>query len=319
MAKVLVTGGTGFIGSHLCEALLEKGDSVVCFDNMFRGKEENIKAVKDNKNFELLEGDIRDLNQVKKAVEDCDIVHHLAAINGTKYFYEKPILIADVNINGTLNVLNACKEADVKRVTFASSPEVYGEAEKIPTPESAICRFDNPVKTLRHSYATSKYLGDVLSLAFKEKFNLPVTVLRYFNIYGPRLVGTEYGQVVSIFIKNALEGKSPVVHGDGEQTRSFTYIDDAIDATIKASESGKANGEALNIGMQKETTINELAQKVLKVCNSDLSIEHDEELAGDCKRRCPDTSKIKELIGWEAKTDLGTGLEKTVEWFKGQK
>ena len=316
--KVLVTGGAGFIGSHLCEALLAKKHEVVCFDNFFRGKQENVQHLIGRKDFTLIKGDIRNSAEVEKVVQNCDIVHHLAAINGTKYFYEEPILITDVNVNGTLNVLKAALDSNVKRITFASSPEVYGLPDKIPTPEDALCIFDNPTKTLRHSYSTSKYLGDVLCLAFQQKYGLPITVLRYFNIYGPRLIGTEYGQVVSIFIKRALEGKQIEIFGDGKQTRSFTYVNDAVDATIKAQEKEKAVGHALNIGIQKETTINELASRVLKVCKSRAKIIHKPALVGDAQRRCPDTKKTGKILGWKAKIGLDAGLKNTVEWFKEQ-
>lgn len=316
--RVLVTGGAGFIGSHLCEALLKKGHEVVCFDNFFRGKQENVEHLIGRKDFTLIKGDIRNGAEVEKVVQDCDIVHHLAAINGTKYFYEEPILITDVNVAGTLNVLKACADSSVKRITFASSPEVYGLPEKIPTPEDAICLFDNPTKTLRHSYSTSKYLGDVLCLAFHEKYGLPVTVLRYFNIYGPRLIGTEYGQVVSIFIKKALEGKPIELFGDGKQTRSFTYVSDAVEATIRAQEKDKAIGQALNIGVQKETTIKELASRVLKITKSKSKIVQKPVLVGDAKRRCPDTKNVRKILAWSAKTNLDEGLKRTVEWFKEQ-
>ncbi|HIK00699.1 TPA: SDR family NAD(P)-dependent oxidoreductase [archaeon] len=318
MKRVLVTGGAGFIGSHLCEALLKKGHEVVCFDNFFRGKQENVEHLIGRKDFTLIKGDIRNGAEVEKVVQDCDIVHHLAAINGTKYFYEEPILITDVNVAGTLNVLKACADTDVRRITFASSPEVYGLPEKIPTPEDAFSIFDNPTKTLRHSYSTSKYLGDVLCLAFHEKYGLPVTVLRYFNIYGPKLIGTEYGQVVSIFIKKALEGKPIEIFGDGKQTRSFTYVSDAVDATIRAQEKEKAIGQALNVGIQKETTIKELANRVLKITKSNSKIVHKPALVGDAKRRCPDTKKAKKILGWGAKTNLDEGLKKTIEWFKAE-
>ncbi len=314
--KVLVTGGAGFIGSHLCEALLKKGHEVVCFDNFFRGKKENIAHLINTKGFELVKGDIRNYAEVEKEVEKCDIVHHLAAINGTKYFYEEPILITDVNVAGTLNVLKAAMECNVRKITFASSPEVYGLPDKIPTPEEALCIFDNPTKTLRHSYSASKYLGDIMCLAFHEKYGLPVTVLRYFNIYGPRLIGTEYGQVVSIFMKNALEGKPIEIFGDGKQTRSFTYISDAVEATILSQNKEKAEGQALNIGMQKETSINELANKVLKTCKSKIKPVHKPALAGDARRRCPDSRKTRKILGWGAKISLDAGLKKTFEWFK---
>lgn len=316
MSKILVTGGVGFIGSHLCEALLKKGHEVVCFDNFFRGKKENISHLIKDKNFELVEGDIRNFNEIKKATEKCDIVHHLAAINGTKYFYEEPILITDVNINGTLNVLKAALDSNVKRITFASSPEVYGLPKKIPTPEDEFCIFDNPVKTLRHSYSTSKYIGDILFSAFNQKHGLPTVVLRYFNIYGPRLIGTPYGQVVSIFIKNTLENKPIEIFGNGNQTRSFTYISDAVEATILAQEKKEAIGKTLNIGMQKETKINELAKKVLNLCDSKLKPIYKPALIGDARRRCPDTKNAKKILGWGAKTSLDLGLKETIEWFK---
>jgi len=314
--KVLVTGGAGFIGSHLCDGLLERGHEVVCLDNLWRGKKENIEQNLSNDKFTFIKGDIRDKKTVENAVQGCDIVHHLAAINGTKYFYEEPLLITDVNINGTLNVLEACRNSTVKRVTFASSPEVYGEPDKIPTPENGLCTFDNPVKTLRHSYATSKFLGDIMFLAYKKKYKVPITIIRYFNIYGPRLIGTPYGQVVSIFIKRILEGKAPQVHGDGTQTRSFTYVSDAVEGTILASESEKCLGETINLGMQEETSIKELGEKVIKAAGSDLELEYADALVGDCKRRCPESSKAKELLGWEAKVSLEKGIKKTIEWFK---
>ncbi len=316
MERVLVTGGAGFIGSHLCEALVKRGHEVVCFDNFFRGKRENIEHLIEDYHFELVQGDIRNYNDVKKEVENCDVVHHLAAINGTKYFYDEPILITDVNINGTLNVLKASMESNVKRVTFASSPEIYGLPNKIPTPEDALCIFDNPTVTLRHSYSTSKYLGDIMALGFHKKYGLPVAALRYFNIYGPRLIGTEYGQVVSIFMENALNGKPLEIFGNGKQTRSFTYVTDAVEATIRAQEAPKAVGQALNIGVQRETTVLELAKKIVKVTKSKSKIIHRDALPGDAKRRCPDNTKTKKILGWQAKVSLDDGLKKTLEWFK---
>jgi nucleoside-diphosphate-sugar epimerase len=153
-------------------------------------------------------------------------------------------------------------------------------------------------------------------LAYKEKFNVPVTVVRYFNIYGPRLIGTTYGQVVSIFVKNVLKGKAPQVHGEGAQTRSFTYISDAVEGIIRASESEKCLGEVINLGIQKETSIKTLAENVIQACGSDLTPEHIDAVAGDCKRRCPDSTKTKELLNWEAKITLEEGIKKTIEWFK---
>lgn len=315
--KCLVTGGAGFIGSSLCERLLNNGDEVVCFDNYWRGKKENIQHLYPNKRFGIVKGDIRDFNAVKQSMKGCEIVYHLAAINGTKYFYEKPLLVIDVNIKGTENVLKASLEAGVERVLFASSSEVYGEAQEIPIAENAMCNLDNPSTTLRHSYSASKFIGDVLCLSYHKKFGLPVTVIRYFNVYGPRLVGTAYGQVVSIFIKRVLEGKPPIIYGDGNQTRSLTYVTDSVEGTIQATQSKNGIGEVFNIGVEKETSINELAEIIIRLCGEkDLKPIYKKALPGDCKRRCPDATKARKICGWEPTVALEEGLKKTIEWFK---
>ncbi len=315
----LVTGGAGFIGSHLCEVLLEEGEEVVCLDNFWRGREENITHLLGNKNFKLVRGDIRDKSLVSETIKNCDTVYHLAAINGTKYFYEKPLLVMDVNINGTKNILECSMNSDVERVIFASSSEIYGDAIKIPTPEDTLCRLDNPVATLRHSYSGSKFIGEIFCLSYYDKQGLPITILRYFNTYGPRLIGTPYGQVVSIFINRVLSGEPPIIYGDGEQTRSFTYISDAVDATIAIARNPRAVGEVFNIGMEREITINELSTLVLKLCGrEDLKPIYEEPLVGDCRRRCPDITKIRETIGWKPRIGLEDGLRRTIEWFRNR-
>ena len=314
--RVLVTGGAGFIGSHLCEGLIKKGHEVICYDNLWRGKIENIQHLISNKNFTFIKGDITNSEDVDNAVAGCDMVYHLAAINGTKYFYEKPIEIIKTNITGTQNVLESALKHNVKRFIFASTPEVYGEPNNIPTKEDDLCILDNPTVTLRHSYAGSKFIGDILSLAYSQIHSLPVTVVRYFNIYGPRLIGTPYGQVVSIFIKNSLEEKPILIHGEGSQTRSFTYIDDAIECTILAGESKKTIGETINIGIEKETTIIDLAKKVKQISNSKSEIIFTERNPGDSTRRCPNITKVKALLNWEPKIELEDGIKKTIDWFK---
>jgi nucleoside-diphosphate-sugar epimerase len=257
---------------------------------------------------------------VLNAVKGVNLIYHLAAINGTRYFYEEPLLVTEVNVNGTLNILKAAHESGGVRVIFASSSEVYGEPSVIPTPEDVVTQFHSPSITLRHSYSASKFIGEILCLTYFEKYSLPVTIIRYFNVYGPRLIGTPYGQVVSIFINRVLNGYPPEIYGDGNQTRSFTYITDIIDGTIKVAESDTTIGSVLNMGIDRETTINELATKILDLCDmQDLKLRYLAPLPGDCRRRCPNIDKIKRLIDWYPKVELVDGLKKTIEWFKSQK
>ncbi len=313
--KNLVTGGAGFIGSFLCEELIERGEEVICFDNFWRGKRENIEHLEDNEDFTLVEGDIRDYKEVEEAVKGCDHIYHLAAVNGTKYFYEKPLLILETNINGTKNVLEAAERNGKPKVTFASSSEVYGEPKNVPTREDEECVLDNPTVTMRHSYSSSKMVGEYLCMAYHEKYDLPVSIIRYFNVYGPRLIGTSYGQVVSIFFNQALNDDPLTVYGDGEQTRSFTYVKDSVKGTIQVAKSDKANGEVLNLGRGKETTINQLAEKVIEISGKDVEKTYEPLPEGDCKRRCPEIKKVKKLTSWESTIDLEKGLNLTHDWF----
>lgn len=314
--KALVTGGAGFIGSFLCEDLLERNYEVVCLDNFWRGKRENTNHLLEKENFKLIKGDIKNIEDIRKAAKGCDFIYHLGAINGTKYFYERPILVLETNITGTKNVLEVAKENNIK-VIFTSSSEVYGEPEKIPTPEDENCVLDNPTITQRHSYSTSKLVGEYLCLAYRDKFDISVSILRYFNVYGPRLIGTKYGQVVSIFFNQAMKDDDLTVYGDGTQTRSFTYVSDVTDATIEVGESDETNGEIYNVGRQKETTINELADEINSMVKSKKSEKVYEPLPkGDTNRRYPNIEKIKNTVNWEPKITLKEGLKITYEWFK---
>lgn len=313
--KALVTGGTGFIGSFLCEKLIEKGYDVICYDDLSRGSIENIKQLLKRERFELIKDDILNYKKLNHTVKKCDIIYHLAAINGTKYFYEKPSRIIDVNIIGTKNVLESARKNDISRIVFTSSSEVYGKPKKIPTSEGEECVFYNPVKTFRHSYSSSKIIGEYLCLSSYKNYNLPVTILRYFNIYGPRLIGTSYGQVVSIFFNQVLNGGPVTIHRDGNQTRSFTYVDEAVDGTVLAGESKKAIGEVFNLGQDKEVTINNLAKNIMEVCGKQVDIKYIDSPPGDCKRRNPDISKIKNILKWNYNINLIDGLKITYKWF----
>lgn len=317
MNKVLVTGGAGFLGSHLVDKLMSMGLDVIVFDNLFRGSKSNIAQHFESRHFSFREGDILDLAALRKHMDGVDTVFHMAAINGTRYFYEEPVKVLDVNGTGTKNVLQAASEANVHKVVFASSSEVYGHPSRFPTPEDERLNLDPPTES-RWSYATSKLFGEHLCLTFGAKYGLQTVILRYFNGYGPRLIGTPYGQVIAIFVKSVLRGEAPTIHGDGKQTRSFVYVDDAIEGTVLAGEKEQAAGQILNIGSGDEITILELAKTIIELAGmaGQLTPVHVEPLTADPRRRLPDTRKANRILGFQAKTSLGNGLQSTIKWFK---
>jgi len=316
MSRYLVTGGAGFLGSHLVDALIKKGQ-VVVLDNLFRGNSDNLKLHLDKPSFSFIKGDILKPSDVNRAIKDVDVVFHLAAINGTRYFYERPLEVLSVNAVGTKNVLDAAFDHQVKTLVFASTSEVYGHSNAFPTPETARTIFDAPTVT-KWSYAVSKLYGEHLCLAYYKSRDLPIVILRYFNTYGPRLIGTPYGQVVSMFINRLIKGKKIEVYGNGEQTRSFAYVEDTIRATVRASEVKSVIGEVLNIGSQEEVSINQLAFRIAELMGKkpEKFAVHKEALEGDVRRRLPDLSKAKRLLGFRPRVSLEEGLKKTIDWFR---
>lgn len=318
--NVLVTGGAGFLGSHLVDRLLREGHEVTSLDNYWRGSKDNLREARRSGRLTEVEADILDLDAVRAAMRGAEIVWHLAAINGTRYFYEEPLLVSDVNVRGSEHVFRAAAESDpIPRVVFASTSEIYGEPEEIPTPETARARFETPTETLRHSYSVSKFLGEILAHGYAMKRSVPITILRYFNIYGPRLVGTSYGQVVSIFFLDLLAGRPVTLFGDGLQTRSFTFVTDAIDATYRAGIEQRAKGETFNVGLERETSIAEL----LRMVASELGVEHravhEPARVGDCRRRAPVSTRARSVLGWKPEVTLEEGLRLTAEWFARQR
>jgi len=316
MKTVLVTGGAGFLGSHLVDRLLAMGIRVRVLDNLFRGSAANLSKHRESPDFTFIQGDILDFPALLKAASGVDTVFHMAAINGTRYFYEQPQEVLKVNSLGTMNVFQAADELDVNKVVFASSSEVYGTPGHFPTSEAEPINLDPPKET-RWCYAVSKLLGEHLSYAANKR-GIDTIVLRYFNAYGPRLLGTPYGQVVSIFIRDVLKGTPPTINGHGRQTRSFTYVTDTIEATIAAAETERAVGEVLNIGSQDEVTILELATKIIDLCGQSGTLRpvHVEPLPADSRRRVPDTTKTERVLGFRPKVSLTDGLKKTIHWFR---
>lgn len=301
---VLITGGAGFIGSHLAQELCTE-NHVKVFDNFSTGSAKNLRGIE----LEIIEGDIRNLDEVKNALNGVNIVFHEAAVVSVDRATEDPFESMSTNILGTLNLLNACLDSDVERIIYASSSEVYGEPEYLPMDEK------HPLNP-NSCYGVSKLAGERYCLVFHELYGLKTTCLRYFNVYGPRQRSTIYGGVVSIFVKRLLENKPPIIFGDGNQTRDFTYIRDNVLANILAVNKRRSIGEVINIGTQCQTSINKLAELLIKITDSDLTPEYTKPRPNDILRREADISKAKRLLGYEPRYTLEKGLEELVEWAK---
>jgi len=318
--KALVTGGAGFIGSHLVDRLLADGEEVVVLDDLSVGKLANIRHRLGDRRFRFIKGSVLDRSLVREALHGCDLIFHLAAVVGIPYIIDDPLRGIITNVLGTEVVLEAANEAGC-RFIFASTSEIYGKSEKVPLSEEND-RLLGSTKISRWSYSTAKALDEHLVLAYHQKRGLPVAILRYFNSYGPRLDPQGYGSVVAKFIGQALRGEPLTVHGDGQQTRSFTYIDDTVEGTVLAAKCEEAKGEIFNIGREEETTILQLAKMVKKITGSSSQITfvpyHD--LYGspfeDPRRRLPDASKAERLLGFKTQVPLTEGLKKTVAWFR---
>ncbi len=298
--RILVTGGAGFIGSHLVDRLIKENHKVIVIDNLTTGKEENI-----NPQAEFHNLDIYDFEKIKPLFEKIDFVFHLAAISQILISIKDPVETSKVNILGTINVFKAAIEAKVKRVIFASSSSVYGNQEKLPLKENMR---PNPV----NPYALQKLVGEQFAKLFTKLYGIPIISLRYFNVYGPRInINSDYSSVIGKFLKQKAEGKPLTIFGNGEQTRDFCYIDDVVDATIKAMKSKKLKGgEVINIGSGKSYSINYLA---------DLIGGKRKYLApreGDVKHTQADITLAKKLFTWQPKVSFEEGLRRVKEWFK---
>ncbi len=320
--KAVVTGGAGYIGSHLVDRLLADGHRVTVLDDLSVGKLAHIEGHLSHPHFRFLEGSVLDKSLVREALPGCDLVFHLAAVVGIRYVVDDPLWGMMVNVRGTEIVLEEAAEAGCPLI-LASSSEVYGKNVKVPFSEEDD-RTLGPTSVARWSYSTAKALDEHLALAYHGQRGLPVTILRYFNSYGPRLDPRGYGSVVAKFIAQALRGEPLTVHGDGQQTRSFTYIDDTVEGTVLAAEKEEARGQVLNIGQGEETTILHLAQMVKEMVPSPsqiVFIPHSQVYGADFEdtpRRVPDTAKAERILGFKARVSLREGLPKTIDWFRSR-
>jgi UDP-glucose 4-epimerase len=308
--KILVTGGAGFIGSHLTERLLQLGAEVIVLDNFSTGKKANLKEVWNNKNLKVIKGDVNDFKVLKRIFEKnkIDYVFHYAAVLGVKRLEEKPMEILN-DIEGIKNSFDLSLKHKIKKIIFASSSEVYGEPLTLPEKEDGI---HNP----RDVYALVKLIGENLVQIYYQNHKLPACALRFFNVYGPRQDSTPYGFVIGIFINQVLRGKPPTIFGDGLQTRDFIYIEDNVEAAIKALLTRETNGEIINIGMGRQTTILDLAEKIIRLSGKNLKPKFLPSRKIDIRYRCPDVAKMKKILKFTPRYSLDEGLLKTYEWYK---
>ena len=314
--KVLITGGTGFVGSNLASFLAKKGDNVTICDNNFRGKLDNqIKNIIEKYKIKYIECDLTDEKSLEKFEYDYDEIYHLAAINGTANFYNIPDQVLRVNTLIVLNLLQWAVNNNIKsKILFSSSSETYAASigKAIPTPEDVHLCIDN-IYNPRFSYAGSKIIGELMFVNYSKQYNLDTRIVRYHNIYGPRM-GFEH--VMPEFCLRAFLKKDPfAIHGS-EQTRAFCYIDDAVRATCLVMRTNKLKNEIVNIGNSVETTIYDLAKMILKLAKYDPKIKEMDPPVGSTPRRCPDISKLFKLTNFKSEVDILSGLKKTFDWYK---
>jgi len=304
----LLTGADGFIGSHLAQKLVEEGYSVKAFVyyNSFNsyGWLDSIPKEQLSK-MEIFSGDIRDPNGVKNAVKGCDYVMHLAALIGIPFSYHSPDSYVDTNIKGTLNILNASRDLGIKKVLVTSTSEVYGTALHVPIDEEHPLQGQSP-------YSATKIGADQIALSFYRSFNLPVTVVRPFNTYGPR----HTYDVIPKFINLALNNKPLTIYGTGEQSRDFTYVSDTIDGFLIMGIHPKAIGEVVNFGAGKGTSVKEIAENIKAISGSQSEIIYIEERSAEVKQLTSDYSKANNLFGWSPKVEINEGLRLNIEWTK---
>jgi UDP-glucose 4-epimerase len=307
----VVTGGAGFIGSHLCRALLRQGRSVRILDNFSTGTRENLAQIQKRypDQCEVYEQDIRELGELKKLFQKAGAIYHQAAITSVQKSVEDPLDCNSVNVEGTLKVLVAARDAGAQKVILASSTSVYGDSEDFPKREGMKPEPISP-------YAVTKYVGELYCRIFSEIHELPTLALRYFNVFGPNQdPKSEYAAVVPRFISRTLAGKSPIIYGDGEQSRDFIFVEDVVAANLLAAASD-VQGTHLNIACGQAFTVNDVARMINEILGLELEPIYEPARLGEVRRSEADISQASKLIGFEPKFSLRNGLDQTVEWFQ---
>jgi len=309
--KILITGGAGFIGSHLCDKYTREGHIVLCLDNFLSGNLMNIKHLLDYKNFKLLKGDIRDAVMLDSLMRDVDAVFHLAAQAHVDRSYIEPKLTYEINVTGTQNVLEAARMHDPKRVIFASSSEVYGSALYVPIDEK------HPLNA-PHPYGASKIAADRMCQAYVQTYGMDISILRSFNAFGPRQRDFGYGGVISIFTRRVLSNIPPIIYGNGLQTRDYTYIEDTVRAYDMVLNHDQQIREPINFGSGAAVSVIDLANKIIELCGNKGKVQpvHVEPRIGEVERLIADSTRAKNVLGWEPKHSLEQGLRLFIEWYR---
>lgn len=306
--RYLVTGGGGFIGSHVVRHLLGKKHKVRILDNFLTGNRNNIRDVASD--IELIEGDIRNEKDSTLAVQDVDYIIHLAALPSVPRSVANPVLSTDINVNGTVTLLNAAQRKGIKRIVFASSSSVYGDSPEFPRHED---QYPQPLSP----YAVSKLAGEFYMKCFYKLHGLETVTLRYFNVFGPRQdPNSQYAAVIPKFITAVLSGKKPIVYGDGEQSRDFTFIEDLVQGIYKACHADRAPGQVLNVACGRRTSLNQLLEYLQELSGSEVNAEYTAPRAGDVRDSFASIDRARELLGYEPRFSMAQGLEKTFSWYR---
>lgn len=307
MANILVTGGAGFIGSHIASALVAQGDRVRILDDFSTGYRRNVDAIG---KVEVHEGSVVDLPTVRRAVEGCDFVFHEAALASVPRSVADPMATNAANVSGTLNVLLAARDARVKRVVYAASSSAYGDSEVLPKVETMPAAPKSP-------YAVSKLAGEQYAAAFAKVYGMQTLSIRYFNVFGPRQDPTsQYAAVIPLFIDALLDGRPPTIHGDGEQSRDFTYVDNVVSANLRALTAPKLSGEVVNVALGGRITLNALYAMIAAELKVNLAPVHGPARVGDVRDSQADISRAQALLGYEVRVSVEEGMRRTVEWYR---
>ena len=306
--RFLVTGGAGFIGSNLVSALVRRGDAVTVLDDFSTGKRANLADVADR--VTVIEGSITDLPTVQRATAGAEFVLHQAALASVQRSVDDPVASNRVNVDGTLNVLVAARDAGVRRVVYAASSSAYGDTEELPKHEGMPTRPLSP-------YALQKWVGEEYCRVFSALYGLDTIALRYFNVFGPRQdPQSHYAAVIPIFVTKLLAHTAPTIYGDGEQSRDFTYIDNVVAANLQACEGDAKGGQVVNIACGERYTLNELCRSLATLIGVDLRPQYAPPRTGDVRHSMADVGRAAALLGWRAEVDFRTGLERTVAWYR---
>ena len=307
MAHYLVTGGAGFIGSHLSEELVRRGHRVRVADSLITGKRSNLDHIK---GVEFLEGDLADIDFARKAVDGCDYVLHQAAIPSVPRSVKDPVTSNRANVDGTLNTLVAARDAGVKRLVFAASSSAYGDTPTLPKHEQMPT---NPLSP----YALQKVIGEQYLQMFTKLYGLETVSIRYFNVFGPRQdPSSPYSGVISVFATALLENRPPTIFGDGGQTRDFTYVANVVDGVLRACEAPGASGQIINVATGGRISLNQLFEEMRKLIGADVKPVYGPSRAGDVRDSQADITKARELLGYKPIVAFEDGLRKTVDWYR---